>query len=30
MTAKTILGPTRIETTGAAWNIELDPIGGFG
>ena len=30
MTAKKVLGPIRIETTAAAWNIELDPIGGFG
>ncbi len=30
MTAKRIFGPTRIETTGASWQISLDPIGGFG
>jgi hypothetical protein len=30
MTAKKLFGPTRIETTGAAWSIELDPIGGYG
>ena len=30
MTAKKLFGPTRIETTGASWQIELDPIGGFG
>jgi len=30
MTAKRIFGPTRIETTGAAWQFALDAIGGFG
>ena len=30
MTAKRIFGPTRIETTGASWQFELDAIGGFG